>query len=153
MVNATDFANAPKGTPVSDFNETIVIQHTVSGALTVAPGAVPFPVPFPCELVAVSLAVGTAPTGADVTVDVNKNGTTVFADQNKRPKVAATKTTGGVTIDPALPAGTNYIYSPYPAAQPLGLFAAGDVITVDVDTVGSGTAGSNLGVVLTLAKK
>ena len=138
---------------MSDFNETIVIQHSVAGALTVAAGAVPIPVPIPCELVAVSLAVCTAPTGAAITVDVNKNGTTVFTDQNKRPKVAISQTAGGVTIDPALPAGTNYIYTPYPAAKPLGEFAAGDVVTVDVDTVGSGTAGSNLGVVLTLAKK
>ena len=138
---------------MSDFNETVIVQHNVSGALTVAAGTAQYPVPFPCELVGVSLAIGTAPTGADVLVDVNKNGTTVFTDQAKRPKVVAGATTGSVANEPALPAGTNYIYTPYPTANPLATFAAGDKITVDVDTIGSGTAGSNLGVVLTLAKK
>ena len=138
---------------MSDFNETVIVQHNVSGTLTVAAGAVPYPVPFPCELVAVNLSVGTAPTGADITVDVNKNGTTVFTDQGKRPKVVAGATTGSVANEPALAPGTNHIYTPYPTANPLATFAAGDKITVDVDAIGSGTAGSNLGVVLTLAKK
>ena len=138
---------------MSDFNETIAFQHNVSGALTVAAGAVPYPVPFPCELVGVSLAVGTAPTGADILVYVNKNGTTVFTNQANRPKVAAGSTTGSVGVQPGLAAGTNYIYTPAPSSPPLGDFAAGDKITVDVDQIGSGTAGSNLGVVLTLQKK
>lgn len=138
---------------MSDFNETVVIQHNISGAVSAAAGAVPYPVPFPCELVGVHLAIGTAPAGADLIVDVNKNGTTVFTDQDKRPKIAASATTGSVEIAPALSAGTNYIYSPYPTASPLATFAEGDKVTVDVDQVGSGTAGSNLGVVLTLAKK
>lgn len=142
-----------KGSPVSDFNETVVVQHSVSGNVSVAAGAVPIPVPFPCELVSVSVALGTAPAGADVLIDVNKNGTTVFTDQDKRPTIKAGATTGGVANEPALAAGTNYIYTPYPTARPLATFAAGDKITVDVDQVGSSTAGANLGVVLTLLKK
>lgn len=138
---------------MSDLSIPITFQYSVSGTLSAAAGSVPIPVPFPCELVGVSLAVGTAPTSADILVDVNKNGTTVFSDQAKRPKVEATKTTGAVGVEPALAAGTNYIYTPYPTAGPLATFAAGDKITVDVDQVGSGTAGSNLGVVLTFLKK
>ena len=139
---------------MSDFNETVVIQHSVAGALTVAAGAVGYVLPFPADLVSVTATVGTAPTGAAILVDVNRNGTTVFTDQDDRPTIAISATSSGVVKnEPALPAGTNYIYTPYPTAVPLGAFAEGDKVTVDVDQIGSGTAGSNLGVVLTFAKK
>jgi hypothetical protein len=42
----------------------------------------------------VKLVVKTAPTGADLIVDVNKNGTTVFTTQSNRPKITAGNTTG-----------------------------------------------------------
>ena len=138
---------------MSDFNETVTIQHTVSGNLSVAAGAIAYPLPFPAELVGVFAKVGTAPATTDVLIDVNKNGTTIFADQDKRVKIAAAATAGSVKVSPALPAGTNYIYTPYPAAAPLAVFNEGDTVSVDVDQIGTGTVGANLAVILTFAKK
>jgi hypothetical protein len=138
---------------VSDFNETFVITREISGNLAVAAGAISFAVPSGAELVSVHAKVGTAPASTDVLIDVNKNGTTIFTDQAKRVKITAGTTTGSVKNEPALAPGTNYIYTPYPTANPLATFAEGDTVSVDVDQIGTGTVGANLGVVLTFIKK
>lgn len=68
-------------------------------------------------------SVGTAPTDASILVDVNKNGTTIF---NNRPVIAA----GAVT-------GSSADFS-------VTTWNPGDYLTVDIDQIGSGTAGSNM---------
>lgn len=78
----------------------------------------------------VTAAVGTAPTGAALIADVNIAGTTVFTTQASRPTIAINGTSAS---SGAVEAGT---------------FAAGDIISVDVDQVGSSTAGSNLTVLI-----
>ncbi len=72
-------------------------------------------------------SLGTANTGATFLVDVNKNGTTIFTDQSKRPSIAISgnKSTLGV-----------------PAVEVT--LAAGDYLTFDVDQIGSTVAGSDL---------
>ena len=74
----------------------------------------------------VRAAVDTAPAGAALVVDVNKNGTTIYTTQANRPSIAA---------------GTNSATGNNPAVT---TFAAGDYLTVDVDQVGSATAGADL---------
>jgi hypothetical protein len=69
-------------------------------------------------------AVGKAPTGADLIFDVNKNGSTIFTTQANRPKVLAATTVGALAIPDIV------------------AVAAGDVITIDVDQIGSTLAGS-----------
>lgn len=71
-------------------------------------------------------AVGTAPTGATLIVDVNKNGTTIFTTQSARPTIAIS----GNSTTLSTPAVTT--------------LADGDYITVDVDQVGSTVAGADL---------
>jgi len=71
-----------------------------------------------------TVAVGFAPTGADVIFDIHKNGTTVFTNQANRPRVVAGSTVGALAIPDVL------------------AYAAGDVFTVDVDQIGSTLAGS-----------
>lgn len=74
----------------------------------------------------VFLSVDTAPTGAAIIVDVNKDGTTIFTNQANRPQIAAAANTGNTTtIDVAS-------------------WGDGEYLTVDVDQIGSGTAGSDL---------
>lgn len=107
-----------------------VISFSRSGTLTVATGAGRFRFPFPVVLLAVSAAVGTAPTGAAVLADVNKNGTTIFTTQGNRPNIAvstnaAAETTPDVTA-----------------------MAVGDYLTVDVDQIGSTVAGADLTVIV-----
>lgn len=71
-------------------------------------------------------SVGTAPTGADLIIDVNKGGTTIFTTQNNRPTVVA----GSNVSTPAVPDVT--------------LFESGSYLTVDIDQVGSTVAGADL---------
>lgn len=71
-------------------------------------------------------AAGTAPTGADLVVDVNKNGATIFSTQANRPRVAAGGNGGAL----AVPDVTS--------------IADGDYLTVDIDAVGSGVAGADV---------
>ena len=75
--------------------------------------------------------VKTAPTGQALIVDINKNGTSLWsATQANRPQIAAGATAGETTSFDTTTATDD------------------DVLTMDVDQVGSGTAGSDLTVVL-----
>lgn len=79
----------------------------------------------------VFLMVETAPTGASLIVDVNKNGTSIFATTPaNRPTIAASGTSGT--------SGTPDTTS----------VADGDYLTFDIDQVGSTIPGSDLLVVI-----
>jgi hypothetical protein len=99
---------------------------TVPGTLNVGTGRAKFYIPGPITLGNVRASVGTAPTGADITIDVNKNGTTVFTTQSNRPKIFA----GQTLVSTSTPNITE--------------FTTGDYITVDIDTIGSLNPGSDL---------
>ena len=74
----------------------------------------------------VMLSVNTAPTGAEVIVDVHKNGVTIFTDQANRPRIIAGAYEGTtITID-------------------VPEWADGEYLQVEVDQVGSVVAGSYL---------
>jgi len=66
-----------------------------------------------------------APTGADLIVDINKNGTTIFTTQANRPKISAGSNSGE--------SGTPNITS----------INKGDRLSVDTDQVGSTTPGGD----------
>lgn len=82
----------------------------------------------------VRASVDTAPTGATILVDVNKNGTTIYTSQGARPTIVA---------------GTNSALGNTPAVT---TFAAGDYLTVDVDQIGSTVAGADLTVTIRLRR-
>lgn len=77
-------------------------------------------------------AVGTAPTGADMLVDIHKGGTTIFTTQSNRLTIEDGESTGSATV----------------AAAEIMDFTAGTVFEIDVDQVGSGVAGSDLAVTI-----
>jgi hypothetical protein len=80
---------------------------------------------------AVSVAratVGTPSTGSPVLVDVNKNGTSILSSPIS---ITAGQNTATGTISTSA-------------------VSAGDYFTVDIDAVGSGTAGANLTVTITI---
>ncbi len=79
-------------------------------------------------------SVGTAPTGATVICDVNKNGTTIYSTQSARPAIAIS----GFSANGNSPAITTFV--------------SGDYITVDIDQVGSTVAGADLVVTIRLRK-
>lgn len=104
------------------------IPYSRPGALAVTPGAQRFRFPFAVTILGVSAAVNTAPTGASILVDVNKNGTTIFTTQGNRPSIAA----------------AGYATAAEVTNMDVTAFAAGDYCTVDVDQIGSTVAGSDL---------
>lgn len=111
-----------------------VYTFTMTGTLTAKVGAGRVYMEHACRVESVRASVGTAPTGAAVIADVNKNGTTVYTDQAQRPTIAASTNTdlGGVAAN--------------------GVFAAGDYLTVDVDQIGSTVAGAELVVVVRMRR-
>lgn len=73
----------------------------------------------------VKIYAATAPTGATLIVDVNKNGTTIFTTQGNRPTIAIS----GNADDSGTPDVTTV--------------AEGDRLSFDIDQIGSGDAGGN----------
>lgn len=75
----------------------------------------------------VRASVGTAPTGASLIVDINKNGTTIFTTQGNRPTIAAAANTSGNVTN-----------------MDVTTVANGEYLTVDIDQVGSTLTGADL---------
>lgn len=96
------------------------------GVCTVVAGTLRFYVKGAWTITQVRASVGTAPTGASLIVDCNKNGTTVFTTQSNRPTIAASG------------------FTDLADAINVTALADGDYLTVDVDQIGSSVAGSNL---------
>ena len=134
-----DIARIPTGTTGStvalgNHTHAIIEQNTYSydGVIQVYPGQSRWYLEGNYTLESVRASVGTAPTGASILVDVNKNGTTIYGTQSNRPTIAAgTNTAVGGTASTTT-------------------FASGDYITVDIDQVGSTVAGSDLTVTVRL---
>lgn len=96
------------------------------GVCAVATGALRWYARGAWTITQVRASVGTAPTGASLIVDVNKNGTTIFTTQSNRPTIAASG------------------FTDLADAINVSALADGDYLTVDTDQVGSSVAGSNL---------
>jgi len=77
----------------------------------------------------VRLVIDTAPTGADLIVDVHKGsgtGTTIFTTQDNRPKI------------------TNGNYNGVSSAPDVTSISEGDELSVYIDQIGSTVAGADL---------
>jgi hypothetical protein len=109
---------------------TLVLPFAMSGSIFTVTGTMRYRFPVAATLLGVSASIGTAPTGASVIADVNKNGTTIFSTQGNRPTIAA---------------GTNAASETTPNTTSL---SAGDYLTIDIDQVGSTVPGSDLVVVV-----
>lgn len=109
------------------YRPTIVGLRSL-GTLTAAALKDAWVAPCSGRIVEVHARVATAPTGATLLVDVNKNGTTIYGTQANRPTVAISGFTATV--------GENSVIE----------VAEDDIITIDVDQVGSTVAGANLAV-------
>lgn len=97
------------------------------GPLVVATGKSRFRFPFAATILGVTAAIDTAPTGASIILDVNKNGTSIFPISTKPTILAGAFDTGAVEVVP----DTTVI-------------ASGDYLQVDIDQIGSTIAGSDL---------
>lgn len=113
---------------LSLFGTPETFSHTFSwtGTVPVTAGPHRFYVEQDSTIVSVRAAVGTAPVGASLICDVNKNGTTIYTTQSSRPTIlASTNTALGATPD-------------------VTTVTAGQYLTVDVDQVGSSVPGADL---------
>lgn len=108
----------------------VIFPYSYTGTVATVSGTSRLYAERAMTITSVRASVGTAPTGASLIVDVNKNGTTIFTNQANRPTIAA---------------GTN---SDLANEIDVTALVQGDYLTVDVDQVGSTTAGSNLTVVI-----
>jgi hypothetical protein len=113
------------GFPLAKQHVTIV---EIAGALGVSSHLLRFYNVFDEDRVItkVFIAANTAPIGADIIVDVNVDGTTIFTTQANRATIIDGSNTGESTVI------ENDAWNP------------GSYITVDVDQIGSGTPGDDL---------
>ena len=105
----------------------VSIQGTLATGTNVVPRIV---LPRACTILKVSAYVETAPTGASILVDINKNGDagqSIF-DGSTRITIAA-----GANADTEISFHATY-----------GVLAADDQLTVDIDQIGSTVAGAHL---------
>jgi len=109
----------------------LVQSFSLNGTLIVKLGGSRQYVEQACTITTVRASVGSPPSNQPVIVDVNKNGTTIYTTQANRPSIAS---------------GSNTIT----AAPDITSLSAGDYLTVDIDQVGSGSAGADLVVSITL---
>lgn len=114
---------------MADVRQTF--QFDVAGALTTS-SVDRWVAPFAGEIVGVTLSVGTAPTGAALICNLQKNGSNMFTTSGNRPTVAISATKSAALS----------------AAPDVATFVAGDEIKLTVAQVGSTVAGSDLNVVV-----
>lgn len=119
-----DFFSAPRAESVATFS--------LAGSLFVSLGTGRFQFPFAATLLGVTGAVNTAPTGADLILDLNRGAgggaaSTIFTTQANRPRILAGTYVTVVEAVPNIVAMAKY-----------------DWLTVDIDQVGSTIAGADL---------
>lgn len=113
----------------------VPFPFTKSGVQTVYTGTYRFYIDGDFVVSKVRIGVGTAPTGASLIVDVNKNGTTIFTTQSRRPTISASAFTA---------LNTSTIEN--------GTLTTADYLTIDIDQIGSTIAGSDLVVIVWLQR-
>jgi hypothetical protein len=107
-------------------------------ALTVGTGKVTFRMPYAMTLTGVRASVTTAPTGANLIVDINENGTTILgASSTQKLSIDATEETSTTAVNAAVIADS--------------ALADDAEITIDIDQIGSGAGtGAGTGLKVTL---
>lgn len=112
------------------------VQKSRGGLLGTGVGTLRTYLPYACAWETMEAGVGSAPTGSTLlTLDVNKNGTTIFTTQTRRPIFQASSFRAAMTAPPDILT-----------------FAAGDYLTLDIDFVGNTLAGSDLETIIFLRR-
>lgn len=112
----------------------VTAVFSIAGAVTTGTNKAPSIVmPRSGTIVKAYAYARTAPVGADLIFDVNKNGTTIWSTQANRVKVADGANSGTQT------------------SFDVTSLVEGDRLDLDIDQVGSGTAGSDVTVEVKVA--
>ena len=110
--------------------KTKSVAFYIGGDLTVEADCMATIIPQVMRITGIKAVVSTAPVGANVILDINVNGTSVYTTQANRPNIAD----GATSVTASLPNIVDLVL--------------GDVISVDVDQIGITTAGANLSIVI-----
>lgn len=135
-------------------NERSSFVVVLQEATPAAGATIPFSVPFNAELVSAVITLGTAGTTVS-TLDLQKNGATVFAGQNASAGPvsipANSKTSGvvgavngdtlGTQITNNVTSGYDIIDPVFHDGVPLATLTPSDTFTANVTAVGTGAAG------------
>lgn len=134
--NGTDIPSTGVGTnviggvqPVPDLPQSMVFSY--GGDLLIGTGTFKWVPNRVGRIVSVRAAVGTAPTGDDIVVDVNLNGASIFTNPADQPEIPATSEIGAAVAPTAITS-----------------FVAGDSFTVDIDQIGTTIPGADLTVMV-----
>ena len=127
-------APGPQGAKGEDGRSVFTQTLTFTGELYVVTAKPRYYSTFDGTITGIAVSVGTAPTGADVIVNIYKNGTTIFDSPSGRPTIS-----GGSYFDLSSTADTATLNT-------------GDYLTVSIDQVGSSFAGSDLTVQIELTQ-
>ena len=114
-----------------DTESFVVALSDETTALTTGDAKITFRMPYAFTLTAVRASVTTAPVGSVLTVDINESGSTILSTK--------------LTIDAGEYTSTT---AATPAVISDSALADDSAITMDIDTIGSGTAGAGLKVTL-----
>lgn len=114
--------------PVPDLPQSMVFSY--GGDLVIGTGTFKWVPNRSGRIVSVRAAVGTAPTGDDIVVDVNLDGASIFLNPADQPEIPATTQVGPAVSPPTTP------------------FVAGDYVTVDIDQIGTTIPGADLTVMV-----
>ena len=114
-----------------DTESFVVALSDETTALTTGVAKITFRMPYAFTLTAVKASVTTAPVGSVLTVDINESGSTILSTK--------------LTIDAGEYTSTT---AATPAVISDSALADDSAITMDIDTIGSGTAGAGLKVTL-----
>jgi len=117
--------------------------HTLysSGVLSTEIGQSAISITKACRIESIQVRVGTAPTGADLVVDINKGNrttapSTIFITQGWRPIISAGEYT--------------YVWDSGVVFMDISDLSPGDYLTADIDQVGSVVAGADLTITIRL---
>lgn len=119
-----------KYTPQAPSSGGKAISFTIPGDAFVTSNIVRIVIGTSITVSKVRLAVVSAPTGADLIIDVNKNGSTMFTTQANRPKIVA-GAVSGVSVAPDI---TSLVED--------------DKLSIDIDQVGSTLVGTTLSITI-----
>lgn len=104
------------------------IPYARQGALTVTNGVSRFYFPYSATILGISAAINTPAIGANIIIDVKKNGTTIFTTSANKPTIIAGA----------------YATASEVTNMDITSIATGDYVTIDINQIGTTTAGSDL---------
>lgn len=121
---------------MSAVNIPVLVHVKLAGAMTTGTNKAKLQMPVDGRVVSATATLLTGNVGAAFIIDINSGGTSIFAAAGDRVTIADGATSSGVT--------------PATAVEATRDFVEGAILSVDIDQIGSGTAGSDLSLVIAI---